>query len=290
LGRFVNQDPIKDGVNWYAYADGNPINFIDPLGLSAVLADYIVAKNNGTAWITNHEHNTIAVRIGNETRTTTYETIRLASGKSYSVVDSNWLMNNFGLPEHKATHRHGDRFNSADSAALGFALGYNPTSVTRDGYFPDGREWCANIYYRQFDPCPEDDDGWGYTFEQVRAGGRSGTSVRFSPARGRYGELVAQIHTHGAFKPGSGSSNFSHLDLHMPTVNQYLVTPDGLLKRADIISAATYRSRIFRNRNTINNPSVFADSQTIASGLPRDIWYDSNESSFMLWRESLLGR
>ena len=32
-GRFISEDPAKSGVNWYAYCEGNPVNFIDPWGL-----------------------------------------------------------------------------------------------------------------------------------------------------------------------------------------------------------------------------------------------------------------
>ena len=31
--RFIQEDPIKDGMNWYAYVGNNPINMIDPWGL-----------------------------------------------------------------------------------------------------------------------------------------------------------------------------------------------------------------------------------------------------------------
>ena len=32
-GRFISEDPIQDGTNWYVYCNGNPIMFIDPRGL-----------------------------------------------------------------------------------------------------------------------------------------------------------------------------------------------------------------------------------------------------------------
>ena len=32
-GRFLSEDPIKDGTNWYIYAGNNPVMYIDPWGL-----------------------------------------------------------------------------------------------------------------------------------------------------------------------------------------------------------------------------------------------------------------
>ncbi len=33
IGRFTQEDPIRDGSNWYAYCANNPTSFVDPLGL-----------------------------------------------------------------------------------------------------------------------------------------------------------------------------------------------------------------------------------------------------------------
>src|SRR5438105_598325 len=33
IGRFISQDPIRAGDNWYAYCDNNPLSHIDPNGL-----------------------------------------------------------------------------------------------------------------------------------------------------------------------------------------------------------------------------------------------------------------
>ena len=33
MGRFISEDPIQDGVNWYVYVSNNPLKFVDPTGL-----------------------------------------------------------------------------------------------------------------------------------------------------------------------------------------------------------------------------------------------------------------
>ncbi len=41
LGRFTTEDPISDGLNWYAYANNNPLRFVDPTGLIDVESDIV---------------------------------------------------------------------------------------------------------------------------------------------------------------------------------------------------------------------------------------------------------
>jgi hypothetical protein len=47
LCRFINPDPsgFKGGLNFYCYANGNPVSYIDPFGLGAV------GENGGTSWL-----------------------------------------------------------------------------------------------------------------------------------------------------------------------------------------------------------------------------------------------
>ncbi len=32
IGRFITEDPIRDGSNWYIYCDNNPVMYVDPSG------------------------------------------------------------------------------------------------------------------------------------------------------------------------------------------------------------------------------------------------------------------
>jgi RHS repeat-associated protein len=41
VGRFITQDPIRDGLNWYGYVEGNPVNTVDPWGLQGGGHHYI---------------------------------------------------------------------------------------------------------------------------------------------------------------------------------------------------------------------------------------------------------
>jgi len=33
LGRFLTEDPVRDGINWFAYVNNNPLAYTDPTGL-----------------------------------------------------------------------------------------------------------------------------------------------------------------------------------------------------------------------------------------------------------------
>ena len=37
IGRFTQEDPVQDGMNWYVYCGNDPVNLIDPLGLFCLL-------------------------------------------------------------------------------------------------------------------------------------------------------------------------------------------------------------------------------------------------------------
>jgi len=37
IGRFLAEDPSRAGLNWYTYCGNNPVNFVDPFGLDAIL-------------------------------------------------------------------------------------------------------------------------------------------------------------------------------------------------------------------------------------------------------------
>ena len=37
-GRFTQLDPIRDGLNWYAYCGNNPVRFVDATGEAPTLA------------------------------------------------------------------------------------------------------------------------------------------------------------------------------------------------------------------------------------------------------------
>ena len=38
-GRFLTEDPAKDGLNWFSYCGGNPVKFTDPWGLKVGIRD-----------------------------------------------------------------------------------------------------------------------------------------------------------------------------------------------------------------------------------------------------------
>jgi uncharacterized protein RhaS with RHS repeats len=53
VGRFITVDPGKDGLNWYAYCNNNPLRYVDPDG--RVLVDLSLESIKATGkWILNN--------------------------------------------------------------------------------------------------------------------------------------------------------------------------------------------------------------------------------------------
>jgi len=51
LGRFLTEDPIHDGINWYVYANNNPLMYLDRFGLAAVsIRDYTTGYGGAVNW------------------------------------------------------------------------------------------------------------------------------------------------------------------------------------------------------------------------------------------------
>jgi RHS repeat-associated protein len=51
IGRYLQTDPIGDGLNLYAYCNNDPVNFMDPMGLCAAKAAWNrISWEAGVAW------------------------------------------------------------------------------------------------------------------------------------------------------------------------------------------------------------------------------------------------
>ena len=71
IGRFISEDPIKDGTNWYVYCSNNPIAFVDPTGLRDESLEVLVETCGGTVTY-NETYTYIKITVGD--KVITYET------------------------------------------------------------------------------------------------------------------------------------------------------------------------------------------------------------------------
>ena len=90
--RFISVDPIKDGVNWYAYCGNSPTVFVDPSGLKIVVFNYNRPGSGFDDQVQNSPYfdaDSSTVEIKN--LTTTQEFVDAWNGMDDSDIDSIYL-------------------------------------------------------------------------------------------------------------------------------------------------------------------------------------------------------
>ena len=153
-GRFISEDFIEDGINWYLYCTNNPITFVDPLGLiptakeAALMAEHIynVTKDEYNeslgegfgGWqlqkiITNDE----GLKMGVYSRTINGKTEYSLVNKG-STTKGDWV-NNFQQPVGFST----DMKDSIQQSKT-FVANHSGYEVTMIGHSKGGAEAVAN--------------------------------------------------------------------------------------------------------------------------------------------------
>ena len=143
IGRFTQEDPIKDGLNWYVYCANDPVNCVDPWGLDPdymVMVKYSVEKIGGKVVGFNSSRQIAFISYnGNECGFQIDRVVEIADdngdlvSRAISNVDSLYeFMSSMGFrgaPEELLNNPY-DEFNSMNEAAYAWALRYNKLSMT----------------------------------------------------------------------------------------------------------------------------------------------------------------
>jgi len=181
-GRFISEDPIRDGYNWYVYCSNNPIRYIDPWGLSEI-ASY-------TALIYNQDRVAAVQAWLNYSRNANLSVDGAYGSLTQGAVES--YQESRGFTEQQS-----------DGLAGSYTLSY--MGFTQDGYFDDAKfaywvnvaekkynykrksEWQSE---KQSNPHTTNEDSFFKADENAVYAGKVGTS-------GAYGVLSGEIDAYG---------------------------------------------------------------------------------------------
>jgi RHS repeat-associated protein len=148
LGRFIQQDPVGDGMNWYAYAGNNPLAYIDPYGL------FTINGFGGQPWLI-FDRGT-GKQLGMSARATASGIIR---GVTLGGISPDWR--DPCDPWANWSRNWGTVSGVAIAGALAAeASGFNPEfrALPKSGGFEI--KWTSN-FRTGWHRLPEDVEGWG---------------------------------------------------------------------------------------------------------------------------------
>ena len=120
LGRFTTQDPARDGVNWWAYCESNPLIYTDPDGRCSVASLFLSIK--------------LAVKVYKEVSTMPSQSEHYSRNNSNVDIGTDWNSAN-KLAEQGQVIRMSEGKDSyhEQGTATGYDPGMNDKFVSLDG-------------------------------------------------------------------------------------------------------------------------------------------------------------
>ena len=115
IGRFITEDPIRDGENWYVYAGNNPVNFVDPWGLVVTRWD---RENLSPSELNQIIENDRKWAEGNRTekesaRQSSYNIRKKHLLSNQKILDNGYVVENVRLPGYGTTTNYVVEINSS---------------------------------------------------------------------------------------------------------------------------------------------------------------------------------
>jgi len=111
IKRFVNVDPIRDGLNWYGYVEGDPVNKIDPTGLDSYMFYNPDTFGFTDSYITAWQSDLATEFYGGDTSKVHLIPLTVRDGKtSKQILEEEWSnMSKDSSIDVVLFHGHGDK-------------------------------------------------------------------------------------------------------------------------------------------------------------------------------------
>ncbi len=233
VGRFISEDPIGDGLNWYTYAGNNPIMFIDPSGFIYDEIDYLRGLDAGLddAFFGGNIRkvaNVIFIVSGNSDKVIKDTDIQKYVDYNQEYCDGYYTGQVWGIAPTAATAMGGLTNTGGTGPAVvtnsgGIVSGSSSGSkvlVVPNIYFSENDEDEGtnqpDIKYPGDDPAVSPGEGWEW-----RGAGdpSSGKGSWYNPETGE------SLHPDLQHPDPIGS----HWDYKAPDGNQFRINPDGTI-------------------------------------------------------------